>query len=238
MGINRIVSTAHLSWFFVGFDLVLLPLFAREIGASFFPNIDPEVSILAVYGTFSLSLLARFFGGIILGAAADSYGRKPIVTISLFVMSILTLISAFLPSVHDVTVELGTYIVISFIALRIVIGFFVGGIWPTAAIFAMEKLYDLKIHDSDKNKEALKNLQRNCTRASAIMQSGYHSGYLIAAFVSLGLLVHFHTMPVPMWHNSYLSFNFKDAFTWRTLCFIGGVFGIVWTVYFSVFGKK
>jgi len=100
--------------------LVLLPLLAREIGAAFFPNIDPKVSILAVYGTFSLSLLARFFGGIILGAAADIYGRKPIVTISLLVMSILTLISAFLPSVHDVNAELALYMVIFFIILLLI----------------------------------------------------------------------------------------------------------------------
>ena len=161
MGTNRLVSTSHISWFFAGFDLVLLPLLAREIGASYFPNINPEVSILAVYGTFSLSLLARFFGGMILGAAADSYGRKAIVIICLSVMSTLTLVSAFLPSVHDVTVDRALAVMISFITLRIVIGFFVGGIWPTAAIIAMEKLDAL---------DKLRNIKQ------AFMESGFHLG--------------------------------------------------------------
>jgi MFS family permease len=203
--------------------------------------------------------LARFFGGIILGAAADSYGRKPIVSICLLVISILTLFSAFLPSVHDVTVDRALVVTIIFITLRIVIGFFVGGIWPTAAIFAMEKLYDLQwktkdalrrtLYEGHYTKDALRRtlyegcfeeLTKKRTRASAIMQSGFHSGYLIAAFISVGLLtalgVPWHGWPVTIWHNSFFSFN--DAFPWRTLCFLGGFFGIIWTDYFSISEKN
>ena len=76
-------------------------------------------------------------------------------------MSTLTLVSAFLPSVHDVTVDRALAVMISFITLRIVIGFFVGGIWPTAAIIAMEKLDAL---------DKLRNIKQ------AFMESGFHLG--------------------------------------------------------------
>jgi MFS family permease len=170
--------------------------------------------------------LARFFGGIILGAAADSYGRKTIVIISLSVMSTLTLISAFLPSIHDVPVDWALAVMISFITLRIVIGFFVGGICLDEEIKKRKKLDEEKSFEEEIKKHTI---------ASAIMQSGFHSGHLIAAFVSLGLLVAFgitwHGWPVTVWHSSY--FSFKDAFTWRTLSFFGGYFGIIWADYFS-----
>jgi MFS family permease len=121
-------------------------------------------------------------------------------------------------------VEFALTVVVSFIALRIVIGFFAGGMWPTAAVSAMEELEATSLRATRKR-----------TRASAIMQSGYHSGHLIAAFIFFFLLAPLavplpHGWPVTIWHNFY---SFNDAYTWRTLCFIGGVFGIAWTIYFS-----
>jgi MFS family permease len=164
----NIISISFFSWFFAGYDLVLLPLLAKEIGASYFPSINPSYSILAVYATFSMSLLARFFGGYLIGELADNHGRKPIVILCLFSISILMLLSAFLPSVHQVRVEMAYGVVIAFIVMRILVGFFVGGLWPTVAIFSMERLYK---YDSNSNKMPQRSVQENqrlCNSASML----------------------------------------------------------------------
>jgi MFS family permease len=64
-------------WLFAGFDLGLIILFSTQVGKLYFPSENPEQSILAVFGTFSLSLLARVFGSICFGRLGDIHGRKP-----------------------------------------------------------------------------------------------------------------------------------------------------------------
>lgn len=126
-------------WFIPGFDLILLTLLSVEIQKSFFPNVDETVSILAVYGTLSLSLLARVFGGLYFSRIADTYGRKPVVMLCLLILSITTILSAYIPSIYQNFAPLSnTEVPLLFILSRIVIGFFIGGIWPTAAILGLE----------------------------------------------------------------------------------------------------
>jgi MFS family permease len=151
-------------------------------------------------------------------------------------MSTLTLFSAFLPSVHDVKVDWALAVTIIFITLRIVIGFFVGGLWPTAVIFANEKRYN--IHGNfDGSDGSFEEFTKKRTKASAIMQSGFHTGHLIAALLSLGFLA--FPIHIPMWHtHSYFYFSFKDASTWRMLSLIGGLFGIIWTLCFRYLERK
>ena len=135
----KTVILTFLLWSFAGFDLILLTLSSVEIQKLYFPNTDQTVSILAVYGTLSLSLLGRVFGGVYFPRLADAHGRKPIVMLCLMVLSITTLFSAFLPNIYtNLTPLPSTIIPISFIVTRIIIGFFIGGIWPTAAILGLE----------------------------------------------------------------------------------------------------
>ena len=62
--IKTIIFTFSL-WAFAGYDLLLLQTASVEIQKLYFPTDNPSISILAVYGTLSLSLLAQSFWRII-----------------------------------------------------------------------------------------------------------------------------------------------------------------------------
>ena len=162
--------------------LILLPLLSTEVEKLYFPNDNPVNSILVVYATLSLSLLARVFGGLYFGRLGDIYGRKPVVMICFLVISIIMIISAFLPSVFNKETSLFSsypYFIIplSFIITRISIGFFVGGLWPTAGVLAIENSYWLRFNKDYRDEEfniaqiLFKNATKKMTRESARMTS-------------------------------------------------------------------
>jgi MFS family permease len=127
---NKVVFIIFSLWFFSGF-LLLVPLLSPQIENLYFPNDDPKISILAVYGTLSLSLLARVFGGLYLGRLADMHGRKPIIILSLISLTLTMFVSAYLPSVKSTPVDSHflpySLLAVLFVLTRIIIGFFVGG---------------------------------------------------------------------------------------------------------------
>ncbi len=84
----KTIFLTFLVWLFSGFDLILLTLVSVEVQKLYFPNTDQTVSILAIYGTLSLSLLGRVFGGIYFSRLADIHGRKPIVMVCLMILSL------------------------------------------------------------------------------------------------------------------------------------------------------
>jgi MFS family permease len=238
----KIVSLSSLTWFFAGFDFILLPLLAKEIGSAFFPNIDPTNTILAVFGVFSLSLLARVFGGIFFGRIADEYGQRPVIIISLMSITVLMFVSAILPGVHGSDNII--FVPVLFTLTRLGIGFFVGALWPICAMFGMERLHEkcqgewAHENNSSSGSQATKkndakqatNDPRKLTIQSAFMQLGFHAGGFLSVFFVFIFLevcsshcdVYFHFL------NTY----FKDAFVWRTMCIIGGLFGIFWSIIF------
>ena len=64
----------------------------------FFPTSDPHIGILKAYGVFAAGYLMRPFGAIIFGHIGDKWGRKPALTISLFLMGVATLGIGCLPT--------------------------------------------------------------------------------------------------------------------------------------------
>ena len=201
----RTIILTFFVWFVSGFDLILLTLLSVEIEKKFFPNTDPTISILAVYGTLSLSLLGRLFGGLFFSRIADTHGRKPIVTLCLMLLSLTMILSCYIPSIHTILNPLPeTIIPLLFILSRIIIGFFIGGVWPTAGILGLEIVsYNRQTQNYFKNKgnisksDLFKFFQnfyifnkyendferetKKLTGKSASMQLGFFAGYFIAA---------------------------------------------------------
>jgi MFS family permease len=84
------------------YDIAIYGYFAVYVSKAFFPNNDPTTSLLLAFGTFGLSFLVRPIGGVVLGAYADRHGRKASLLISIVMMTIGTLMIAFMPGYETI----------------------------------------------------------------------------------------------------------------------------------------
>ena len=134
------ISIPLFLWFISGYNLSLDALFANSVAKIFFPASDFTYSLLAVYGVVSLTLLARFGGAVVLGRIGDKYQRKSVVTVCLILLVIGMLGSLLLVFYNELLDnKLGINIVSSlFILTRILVGFSIGGLWPTASVWGLE----------------------------------------------------------------------------------------------------
>jgi MFS family permease len=215
-------------WLFAGFDLILIPLFAAELGRLYFPSYNPQNSILAVYGTFSLSLLMRVFGGMYFGRLSDIYGRKAVIMICSWFLTIIMIISAYLPSDYTNNMDVISPAIL-FVITRILIGFFVGGLWPTAAILAMENLHWSKfVHYNDKWKQwnnDFENKVKRLTFQSSILQVWLFLGY----FISVVVLINYGHQLATFFYSHFFSSipQYNDFPLWRSMSLIAGFIGLV-----------
>ncbi|HJZ84657.1 MAG TPA: MFS transporter [Polyangia bacterium] len=148
-------AAAWLGWVLDAFDftvfLLVMPAIAREFG----------VSMTRAAGSITLTLLVRLLGGAAAGAAADRWGRKLPLMISVVWFALCDGSVALAPSFGWV------------LALRTLFGFGMGAEWTAGATLAME------------NWPA-----RSRGIASGILQGSWAIGYLLAALVSAVVLPH------------------------------------------------
>jgi SHS family lactate transporter-like MFS transporter len=111
-------------------------------------------TITAIAVATTLTLAMRPVGAFLFGRFADRYGRRPVLMVNIGVYSLLSFATAFAPSVTGLLI------------IRALFGVGMGGIWGVSSSLAMERI----------RKEA-----RGVV--SGLLQSGYSSGYLVAALV-------------------------------------------------------
>jgi SHS family lactate transporter-like MFS transporter len=147
---------AWVGWVLDAFDftifLLVMPAMAREF----------HVGVTATAGSITLTLLLRLFGGVAAGAAADRWGRKLPLMISLVWFALCDGGVAFAPSFKWVLV------------LRTIFGFGMGAEWTSGATLAME------------NWPA-----RSRGIASGVLQGSWAIGYLLAAMAYGYIVPHF-----------------------------------------------
>ncbi len=142
-------SAAWLGWVLDAFDftifLLVMPQIAQEFG----------VSVTAAAGSVTLTLLVRLLGGFAAGAAADRWGRRLPLMISMVWFAVSDAAVAMAPSFTWVLV------------LRILFGFGMGAEWTAGTTLAME------------NWPA-----RSRGIASGLLQGSWAVGYFLAAVAS------------------------------------------------------
>ena len=117
------------------YDFVVFVFFARVLGALFFPpDTDPWLAQLQAYGIFATGYLARPLGGIVMAHFGDLVGRKRMFTLSVFLMSVPTLLIGLLPTYA----QAGLLAPLLLLLLRVVQGIAVGGEVPGAWVFVAE----------------------------------------------------------------------------------------------------
>jgi SHS family lactate transporter-like MFS transporter len=112
---------------------------------------------MVTYAIF-LTLAARPVGALLFGLAADRYGRRPVLMIDILAYSLLEFASGFAPSLAI------------FLILRALFGVAMGGEWGVGAALAMETI-----------PPGARGV------VSGILQTGYPSGYLLAAITYFAL---------------------------------------------------
>lgn len=140
---------AWAGWVLDAFDftifLLVIPAMAAEFG----------VSRTAVVSSVTLTLLVRLLGGAVAGAAADRWGRRVVLMVSVVWFAACDAGVAFAPGLGWL------------LALRVMFGFGMGAEWTAGTTLAME------------NWPA-----RSRGIASGILQGSWTVGYLLAAVVS------------------------------------------------------
>jgi MFS family permease len=89
----------------------------------FFPSSDPSVAIIASLATYGVGYVARPIGAFVLGHLGDTYGRKNVLLVCMFLMGFSTMAVGLLPTYQQV----GVLAPILLVMLRLVQGFAVAG---------------------------------------------------------------------------------------------------------------
>jgi MFS transporter, MHS family, proline/betaine transporter len=132
--ITRLIVATSVGNALEWYDITVYGYFAAYLSKAFFPNSDPTISILLTFGTFGLSYLIRPIGGVVLGAYADRHGRKASLMISIVMMTLGTLVIAFMPTYETI----GMLAPIAVLAARLVQGFSAGGEFGSSTAFLVE----------------------------------------------------------------------------------------------------
>ncbi|MCA1177537.1 MULTISPECIES: MFS transporter [unclassified Pantoea] len=115
-------------------DFALYGLLASVISRIFFPQDAPLTALLSVLLLYASSFLVRPIGGIVLGLAGDRWGRRSVLMITITGMSVVTGLTALLPTYA----QAGTTATVLLVICRLIQGFFAGGEYATATDYIVE----------------------------------------------------------------------------------------------------
>lgn len=118
---NKSITVAALSTVVEWYDFTLYLYFATVLSRVFFGGGD--ASLLTTLGGFAVAYLMRPVGAVVFGHIGDRRGRRPMLLLSMLVMSLAMVATALLPTYAQFGPVAGWML----FALRCVMGFSVGG---------------------------------------------------------------------------------------------------------------
>ncbi|WP_321900762.1 MFS transporter [Paraburkholderia tropica] len=105
------------------FDFTVYSFFALTIGKLFFPTMSSYGQLLASVATFGVGFVMRPLGGVVIGAYADRAGRKPAMTLTIFLMALGCTLIGLAPTYAQIGLAAPVIIVFA----RLLQGFSAGG---------------------------------------------------------------------------------------------------------------
>jgi MFS family permease len=116
------------------YDFTVYAAFATWLAKAFFPAQNPSTSLLLAVATFGVGFVARPLGGIVIGAYADRFGRKPAMTLTIWLMALGTGLIGLLPT-YD---QIGMLAPVLLVLARLLQGFSTGGEMGPATTYLLE----------------------------------------------------------------------------------------------------
>jgi MHS family proline/betaine transporter-like MFS transporter len=129
---NRSIAVAAMSTVVEWYDFTLYLYFATVLARVFFGG--GEASLAATLGGFAVAYLMRPVGAVVFGHIGDRQGRRPMLLLSMAVMSVAMLATALLPT-HA---QVGPAAAWLLFGLRCVMGFSVGGEYTGVIAYLLE----------------------------------------------------------------------------------------------------
>jgi MFS transporter, MHS family, proline/betaine transporter len=129
---NRSLAVAALSTVVEWYDFTLYLYFATVISRVFFGG--GGAALASALGGFALAYLMRPIGAVVFGHIADRHGRRPMLLISMALMSLAMLLTALLPTYA----QIGPAAAWLLFGLRCVMGFSVGGEYTGVITYLLE----------------------------------------------------------------------------------------------------
>jgi MHS family proline/betaine transporter-like MFS transporter len=129
---RRSIIVAALSTMVEWYDFTLYLYFATILSRVFFGG--GTASLAAILGGFAVAYLMRPIGAVFFGHIGDRRGRRPMLLLSMIVMSVAMLLTALLPT-HAQIGPLAAWLLL---LLRCVMGFSVGGEYTGVVAYLLE----------------------------------------------------------------------------------------------------
>jgi MHS family proline/betaine transporter-like MFS transporter len=129
---RRSITIAALSTVVEWYDFTLYLYFATVLSRVFFGG--GGGSLLATLGGFAVAYLMRPVGAVVFGHVGDRKGRRPMLLLSMAVMSVAMLLTGLLPT-HA---QIGPAAAVLLVLLRCVMGFSVGGEYTGVVAYLLE----------------------------------------------------------------------------------------------------
>ncbi len=129
---HRSIAVAALSTVVEWYDFTLYLYFATVVSRVFFGGGSGALAI--ALGGFALAYLMRPIGAVVFGHIADRHGRRPMLLLSMALMSLAMLLTALLPTYA----QIGPAAAWLLFGLRCVMGFSVGGEYTGVITYLLE----------------------------------------------------------------------------------------------------
>lgn len=138
---HRAIAGTTVGNFMESYDFSLYSLIATILAQTFYPgnNAGPG-NLIATFGTLAAAFVVRPLGGFIFGPLGDRIGRKPVLLITIGLMTVSAVTTGVLPGYRTI----GVWAPILLVAVRVCQGLSTGGEYAGAMTYIGEQAPDRK----------------------------------------------------------------------------------------------
>jgi len=165
------------------YDSALYVFLAPFLAPIFFPNLDPAIALIALFGIKITGLFTRPFGSVLFGHLATRYSVSNLLAVTLIGVATPTFLIGLIPSYNSI----GIYAPLLLVIIRGVQGVFASGEHSLAALFFIEQISD----------------DKKCGKASSYYGFSSMSGTLLASLTAA--IVSTTSDPSFYWRIAYIS---------------------------------